>query len=57
MLDQQNFDADKLPDGGTLVSRHLVDGTCYEVCFVICFTVLVFAFVHFVGVFFLKNRI
>ena len=47
MLDQQNFDADKLPDNDTLMSRHVGDGTCYEVCCVICFTV--FAFVHFVG--------
>jgi hypothetical protein len=53
VLDQQNFDAGKLPADGTLVSRHAEDGTCYKVCFVICFTV--FAFVHIVG--FFKNRI
>jgi hypothetical protein len=48
VLDQQNIDADKLPDDGTLMSRHVGDDTCYEVCFVICFTVFAFAqFVRF----------
>jgi hypothetical protein len=39
MLVLQNFDADKLPDDGSLVPRHVGSGAGYEVCFVIYFTV------------------
>jgi len=35
LLDQQTFIAEKLPDDGTLVPKHVIAGTFYEVFFVI----------------------
>jgi hypothetical protein len=44
----QIFIAEKLPDDGTLVPKHVVGFvTRYEVCFVICF--VVFKPAYFVG--------
>jgi len=36
----QNFVADKLPDDGNLLPKHVGAGARYEVCFVICLTLI-----------------
>jgi hypothetical protein len=37
MLDLRTFVAEKFPDDGILMSKHVGVGTWYEVCFVIHF--------------------
>jgi hypothetical protein len=38
-MDLRKFEAQKFPDDGTLVPKHVEDGTWYEMCFVIYFNV------------------
>jgi len=53
LLNLQTFIAEKLPEDGTLVPKHVGAGTLYEVCFVIYFISM--QLVHYVG--FEKYRI